>query len=131
MTSNLSIGASSANTAERKVSTESKSIQNATTHEQIAATVNTTEELRRAELRGDEYNISEEQLVKAIEQAVKKIEGRSTSLSFSIHDETKRILVKVLDKETGEVIREVPPEKNLDFLASLWQMAGILIDEKR
>jgi flagellar protein FlaG len=89
------------------------------------------EELKRAEQQGEIVPISDEQLVKAIQKAIKAAEGITTSLEFSVHKETHQISVKVLDKETGEIIREIPPEKNLDFLAALWRKAGILIDEKR
>jgi flagellar protein FlaG len=89
------------------------------------------EELKRAEQLGEVVPISDEQLVKAIQKAIKAAEGITTSLEFSVHKETHQISVKVLDKETGEIIREIPPEKNLDFLAALWRKAGILIDEKR
>ncbi|QGQ99904.1 flagellar protein FlaG [Paenibacillus psychroresistens] len=88
-------------------------------------------ELRRAEQMGDILPISDEQLVKAIEKAIKAAEGITTTLEFSVHKATHQISVKVLDKDTGEIIREIPPEKNLDFLATLWRKAGILIDEKR
>jgi flagellar protein FlaG len=88
-------------------------------------------ELKRAEGNGEIVTISDEQLVKAIQKAIKAAEGITTSLEFSVHKETHQISVKVLDKETGEIIREIPPEKNLDFLATLWRKAGILIDEKR
>ncbi|MCI3921324.1 flagellar protein FlaG [Paenibacillus sp. TRM 82003] len=87
--------------------------------------------LKIAEQSGQPITVSEEQLVKAIEKAVKAIQGPYTYLEFSVHEQTKRIAVKVHDRETGEVIREVPPEKSLDFVAKLWEMAGILIDERR
>ena len=93
--------------------------------------INSVSDLRRAELTGEHYDISEAQLIKAIEQAIKRAEGRATSLQFSVHEGTKRIAVKVLDRSTGEVIREIPPEKMLDFVAKLWEMAGILVDERR
>jgi flagellar protein FlaG len=96
-----------------------------------AARVDNIDEIRKAERTGDNIPISDEQLIKAIERAIKSIQGPSTSLDFSVHKQTKQIMVKVLDKETGEVIREVPPEKNLDLLAKLWEMAGILVDERR
>jgi flagellar protein FlaG len=48
-----------------------------------------------------------------------------------VHQKTKQISITVKDKDTGEVIREIPPEKTLDMVARLWKMAGILIDEKR
>jgi flagellar protein FlaG len=95
------------------------------------AKVDNSEEVRQIERKGDNVPISDEQLIKAIERAIKSIQGPTTSLDFSVHKQTKQIMVKVLDKETGEVIREIPPEKNLDLLAKLWEMAGILIDERR
>jgi flagellar protein FlaG len=96
-----------------------------------ASTMRSYDELKRAENNGEIVTISDEQLVKAIQKAIKAAEGITTSLEFSVHKETHQISVKVLDKETGEIIREIPPEKNLDFLATLWRKAGILIDEKR
>ncbi|MGG1518904.1 flagellar protein FlaG [Paenibacillus oryzisoli] len=99
--------------------------------ELIASTFTNTSELKKAELQGENVTISDTQVVKAIEHAIKAMQGRSTSLEFSVHQKTKLISVKVMDKDTGEVIREIPPEKSLDFVAKLWQMAGILVDEKR
>lgn len=75
-------------------------------------------------------SLGQEQLVRRIEQAVKSLEGPQTTLDISIHDKTKEILVKVLNKETGEVIREVPPEKTLDLVAKMMEIAGLLVDER-
>ena len=97
----------------------------------IPANINNAHDLKLAELKGDQFSISQEQMVKAIEQAIKAVQGRTTELSFSIHKQTKMISVKVLDRESGDVIREIPPEKTLDFIAKLWEMAGIIIDERR
>lgn len=97
----------------------------------IASSITNTSDLKQAELQGENVTISDAQLVKSIEHAIKAIQGRTTSLEFSVHQKTKLISVKVLDKDTGETIREIPPEKSLDFVAKLWQMAGILVDEKR
>ena len=81
--------------------------------------------------QGSYISISERQLIKAIERAVKAAEGHNTYLDFSIHEKTKQIMVKVVNAETGEVIREIPPEQNLDFLARVWEKIGILVDEKK
>ena len=97
----------------------------------IPSSINNLSDLKRAELRGERYTVSDEQIVKGIERAIKAMQGKSTSLEFSVHEKTKSISVKVLDSETGETIREVPPEKILDFVANLWEMAGLFVDEKR
>ena len=53
-----------------------------------------------------------------------------TRLEFSIHDDTKRIMVRIYDKASDELISEVPPEKFLDLIAGLWKQAGLIVDEK-
>lgn len=54
-----------------------------------------------------------------------------THCAYSYDEETKRISIKVYDDETEELIREVPPEKSLEALKKIWEIAGIIIDEKR
>ena len=93
--------------------------------------IRTVSDLKRAELSGERYDFNEAQWVKAIDAAIQKAAGRVTDLQFSIHGKTNTISVKIKDRETGEVIREIPPEKMLDFVAKLWEMAGILVDERR
>lgn len=78
-----------------------------------------------------ELSISDKAVVEAIEKANKAITGAKTQFEFSIHEKTKEIMVKVIDSETQEVIREIPPEKILDLVAKMWEMAGILVDERR
>lgn len=50
---------------------------------------------------------------------------------FGIHEGTNRVTIKIVDKKTRETIKELPPEKTLDMIARVWEMAGILVDEKR
>ncbi len=75
---------------------------------------------------------SEQQIKNAVSQVNQKIRKlENTSLEFAYHEGTKRVSIKVIDKETKEVVREIPPEKSLDMLQKMWEMAGILVDERR
>ncbi|WP_339799080.1 flagellar protein FlaG [Paenibacillus sp. FSL R5-0744] len=87
-------------------------------------------DLNTRERQGANISMAEEQLIKTIERAVKSLQGPQTTLEISIHEKTHDIMVKVLNKDTGELIREVPPEKTLDLVASMMEIAGILVDEK-
>lgn len=78
-----------------------------------------------------ELSMGEKQWIDMIEKANKAIEGTTCSFEFSIHEQTKQIMVKVIDKNTKEVIREFPPEKILDMVAKMWEVAGIIVDERR
>lgn len=56
---------------------------------------------------------------------------KNTEAIFGIHDKTNRVTIKIVDKTTKEVIKEYPPEQTLDMIAKVWEIAGILVDEKR
>ena len=70
-------------------------------------------------------------LKKAIEEMNRKINNTNEEAIFGVHEDTNRIMIKIVDKDTKEIIKEFPPEKTLDMIAKVWEMAGLLVDEKR
>ena len=72
---------------------------------------------------------SAEAVKKAVDEMNKKM--ANSVAQFGIHEETNHITIKIIDKETKKVIKELPPEKTLDMIAKVWEMAGLLVDEKR
>lgn len=71
-----------------------------------------------------------EQLKAAISKFNKSL-STNTEAVFGIHDKTNRVMIKIVDKDSKKVVKEFPPEKTLDMLAKMWEMAGILVDEKK
>ena len=71
----------------------------------------------------------QEALKKAVESINKN--AANTEAVFGIHEGTNRVTIKLVDKDTKETIKELPAEKTLDMIARVWEMAGILVDEKR
>ncbi|MGX1829398.1 flagellar protein FlaG [Paenibacillus taichungensis] len=88
------------------------------------------QQMEQLEKQGHKIPVGEAQLIKAIDRALKALEGPETAFEVAVHKETHSIMVKVLNKETGEIIREIPPEKTLDLVAKMMEFAGIIIDEK-
>lgn len=78
----------------------------------------------------EEKRFSEEDVIGIIEKANKDFIAYDRKFEFSIHEATKQIMVKVIDANTDEVIRELPPEKVLDMVAAIWEVAGIIVDRK-
>ena len=70
-----------------------------------------------------------ENVRKAVDNLNKNM--KNTSAIFGIHEGTNRVTIKIVDKQTKEVIKELPPEKTLDMIAKSLELAGILVDEKR
>lgn len=60
-----------------------------------------------------------------------KIKPTRTRCEFSYVEDVNRVSIKVMDIDTDKVIREIPPEETLEMLQKLWEVAGLLVDEKR
>ncbi len=78
--------------------------------------------------QGNSRTVNEE-IRKKVEEINKNMISHSEAI-FGIHDGTNRVTIKIVDRDTKKVIKEIPPEKTLDMLARIWEMAGILVDEK-
>jgi flagellar protein FlaG len=69
-----------------------------------------------------------EKIKKALENM--RAQLPNSEIKFGIHEETNRVTIKLVDKDTKEVIKEFPPEKTLDMIAKCMEIAGVVMDEK-
>lgn len=72
-----------------------------------------------------------EKIVEAINQANKHLRIYNRRLEYEVHEATNHIMVKVINSEDDKIIREIPSEKILDMIGRIWDVAGLLVDEKR
>jgi len=79
-----------------------------------------------------EYNQQEleEEVRESVKDVNEIVDQVKEGLSFQIHEDTEELMVQVIDINTDEVIKELPPEEMLDLKARIHEMVGILIDEK-
>lgn len=71
---------------------------------------------------------SNEKIKKAVSEINKQMSH--TQCQFGIHERTGRVTIKLVDKETKEVLKEYPPEETLELIAKAWDLAGIKVDRK-
>ncbi|WP_066637332.1 flagellar protein FlaG [Desulfolucanica intricata] len=71
-----------------------------------------------------------ENLIKVVEKLNTTEELYNQNLNFQIHEETQGLVVQIVNQESGEVIKQIPPEEVLDLEARLREMVGIIIDKK-
>ncbi|MBC7087511.1 MAG: flagellar protein FlaG [Tissierellales bacterium] len=71
-----------------------------------------------------------DRLYEAVKEANKYLFKNEGHFEFEVHERTGRIMVRLIDNESKEVIKEIPPEKILDLVASIWDLVGILVDER-
>lgn len=112
--------------------------------EQTSATVNTAatmevtkgpESSGNKNQKGDQKNQTQEKDLTqgSLDSAVSNMNSRMkrTRCEYDFDDPTNTITVKIYDKNTDELIREVPPEKSLEAIKKIWEIAGLIVDEKR
>lgn len=54
----------------------------------------------------------------------------NTDLQFSVHEKTQRLIVQMVDKRDGTVLKEFPPHELLDTIANIQEYVGLLLDKK-
>ncbi len=91
------------------------------------------EPVREGQDEKKEFQGGSQQNNKQLQQAIEKFKEKmnhTTEAVFGIHEGTNRVMIKIVDKETKDILKEYPPEQTLDMIQKVWEMAGIMFDEK-
>lgn len=75
-------------------------------------------------------SISRDEAEQVTDHMNKLMELMNTDLQFSLHEKTKRLIVQMVDRRDGTVVKEFPPHELLDTLANIQEYVGILLDKK-
>jgi flagellar protein FlaG len=75
--------------------------------------------------RSSEQRIS---LEKALEQANDKLKAWSTGMRFDVDEDTQRVVISIVDTDTGEVLRTVPSDSVLRVAKIIVQLQGASIN---
>lgn len=70
------------------------------------------------------------ELLLKVGQIQEKLVNTNYTLKIKVDPETGKNLVKVIDRETGEVLREIPDEEMLRIEASIQRMIGLFFDRQ-
>ena len=67
-------------------------------------------------------------VVDVLNSAAKSV---NKSVSFSYHEKTNRVIMKIMDSKTHEVIREIPSKEMIRLLEHIHELIGMFVDESR
>lgn len=79
---------------------------------------------------GNKNELSKDEAAHIVNGINEFLKPHFTSLKFELHEDLNRYYVQVVDQETKEVVREIPPRELLDFYAEMTKYLGLFIDEK-
>ena len=70
------------------------------------------------------------EVAKALEAVEIMMEVRERSVQFVVDQDSGADVIKVIDDNTGEVIRQIPTDELLGFMRNLTKMLGNFLDER-
>jgi flagellar protein FlaG len=80
--------------------------------------------------KGALRQLTKDDVEKGIEDMNRALSMMNRSLKFTVHEETGKLMVQVIDKESNKIITEIPPQILLDIEARIERFIGILFDKK-
>lgn len=83
-----------------------------------------------AEVAAQQTAVKPEELQKAVDAMNEFVTPLNNSLAFSVDEDSGRTVVKVIDRVTDEVVRQIPSQEALDIARALDKFRGMLIQEK-
>lgn len=112
-------------------SSQSQQTTNATN---IAAASAEKESAEKTEKASQKASVNEadftKQLEEQIEQLNKMMQNSDRSLAFSVDKDLDEVVVKVVDTNTDEVIRQIPNEEALKFAKNLEGVLGVIFNDR-
>ena len=122
-----------ANNGSPKTASEYTDVSIAEKAPKVDETTKVVEPAEEKDSSKNRYSEEQQPSNETIQQAVEKLNKKmqNSEAIYGIHEGTNRVTIKIVDRETKKVLKELPPEKTLDMIAKVWEIAGIMVDEFR
>ncbi|WP_207670506.1 flagellar protein FlaG [Haloimpatiens lingqiaonensis] len=77
-----------------------------------------------------EIKVDGQEVKNMVDGLNKLIKNADTHLEYEKHEKLNEYVIRIVDNETKEVVKEIPPKKILDMVAKMCEMIGIIVDKK-
>lgn len=88
------------------------------------------EMVQQVPVQEESQTIPKEKMEGVVEGLNKYLKHSNTALKFQYHEKLQEYYVTLVDENTKEVVREIPPKKMLDFYAAMNEFLGLIVDKK-
>lgn len=115
-----------------RIETQGHSIDQVASSKSMNTTQNKELQLLSDEkiLQEEDQNYSTEKLQQAVDSLNEIFEINNRQLKFVYHDGLKQYYVQLVDSQTENVVKEIPPKKLLDAFYEMQKLVGMIVDEK-
>ncbi|MDR2639384.1 MAG: flagellar protein FlaG [Helicobacteraceae bacterium] len=104
--------------------------QEARQNERVKQTESAEEIALRAEKAGEEAQINRERFADLVSNLNDSAQTLRMQLRFGYSEDIKGLYLSVLDAKSGDIIRQIPSEQAIKFIARMREVAGLLLDQR-
>lgn len=80
--------------------------------------------------KNTDVQVDKKELKNALDKLTKFISDDNTKVEYEFHKKFNHdLMIKIINKDTNQVLLEVPPKKILDIVAKMMDMVGVLFDK--
>lgn len=72
--------------------------------------------------------LSHEEVEKIVREVNDQLQAMHTELNFSVDKETDKLVLRIINSKTHEVIRQIPAEEALRIASRISKLLGLLVD---
>lgn len=115
-----------------RITTQGQSLDAVTSNIKSDVATKSSEQLivEKQEVQGEDQLVSKDKLQQAVQTVNEFLQINHSSSKFVLHDGLDRYFVQVVDAQTEEVVKEIPPRKLLDAFYEMQKLLGMIVDEK-
>ncbi|MEN6473600.1 MAG: flagellar protein FlaG [Syntrophaceae bacterium] len=73
---------------------------------------------------------STEEIQKDVDAINQQLKTADSSLQFSVDDTSNEVVVRIVERDSGKVIRQIPPESIVRLRENMREMSGLFVEEK-
>ncbi|MDR3587751.1 MAG: flagellar protein FlaG [Desulfosporosinus sp.] len=85
---------------------------------------------RKQDIPSAREEIPREEVEKTTEKLNRLMGIIDKRLEFRVDDKSKRVVVKIIDQQSGDVLNEIPSKQAIDILNSFSDMVGLMVDKR-
>lgn len=113
------------------VSTQKVEVPKVETAKTIGSNVTTQKPVVKPQISEEQKDVvSKEKLEEAVSSINEFLNTQNKASKFVFHEGLDKYYVQLVDSETDEVIKEIPPERLLNAFYEMKKLAGMIVDEK-
>lgn len=86
--------------------------------------------LASADFESRRKSVSEEELKDVVSQAQELLNQTESRIQLAVDRDLQQVVIKVIDRESGQVIRQIPPEEMLELQRFFQDRSGLLLSEE-